>query len=534
MKLAALLFVTLISSFSAADLNRITELSNAQSMHARMAYFELLPKQNVVMFDAKGPGKITHIWTTIGTGLKEGSLVEPYTAGATDFRDFIIRMYWDDEKRPSVEVPLSELFGCGFGIRQKHHSIVSAADGRGGFVTYWQMPFAKAARIELYNDTQVAFPVYWNIDWEKYDKFPKNTGYFHSHYRTAQVDCFKHHLMLEAEGRGHFAGLVYSVEPSTDKLWWGEGDEFFYIDGDVDPTIRGTGTEDYFNQSWGLKPAMRLYTGFYEYEGNRKSMYRYHIKDPVHFRKSFRAEFEQLYGSLHRVDFVPHTNVSSTVFWYQTEPHKTWENTLPEPAPMEQAFENVNIKNCRMLDISRVANMALVDKVGGDGQGGWVDQGKYLDLSPLPTGKRRFAGVPFNIKNACIVLHTPDRPFLPKTSQPLKINDSAKKIYFFIGTAWGQSFGLEPAGSVKIHYKDSSEQQYTFKMGRDLTDWFRGAPNHEMTSKPWHFINEQGNRFYFYVVEWENPHPEKVIDNITFHHSGARPALGVTGITLYK
>ncbi len=533
MKKLVAVFILLLGISCYADLASLVESKDAESRHARMAWFRLLPKQKVVIFDADGPGIITHFWTTIGQGLKEGSLVDPLKTGGTDFRDFIIRMYWDNEEHPSVEVPLSELFGCGFGIRQKHHSIVSAADGRGGFTTYWQMPFKKAAKIELYNNTDVTFPVYWNIDWEAYDELSEDTVYFHSYYNEDDVNVFDHHYIFEAEGKGHFTGLVYSVIPSTDKLWWGEGDEYFYIDGDADVTVRGTGTEDYFNQSWGIKPAMRLYTGFYEYDGNRKSMYRYHIKDPVHFKKSFRAEFEQLYGSLHRVDSLPHTKVASTAFWYQTEPHKPLASELPDADPIDKEFD-VDIQKCHTLDITPAANMALKDEVAEDKKGGWTDQGKYMDLSPVPLGKNKMAGVPFDIKDKCAILHSTARTYFPKESKPLKIKDNASKVYFLIGTAWGQSFGLDPAGSAVMKYSDSSSEEYVFRMGKDLTDWFCGAPNKEMTSKPWHFTNVHGNRFNLYVVEWNNPYPDKQIEEIFFKCSGGKPVLGVVGVTLYQ
>ncbi len=513
-----------------ADLTNISQIKKAESRHARMAFFRLRPKQKKVMFDASGPGKITHLWLTIGYGRKEGSLVDPKEAGYTDFRDFIIRMYWDNEDEPSVEVPLSELFGCGFGIREKHYSIVNAVDGRGGFTTYWPMPFKKAARIEIYNDTDVCFPIYWNIDWEKDPEISENTGYFHSYYRTDTVDIFNEYLMLEAEGQGHFTGMVYSVIPSTDKLWWGEGDEMFYIDGDPDPSVRGTGTEDYFNQSWGIKPVTRLYTGCFKSEEGT-AMYRFHINDPIHFKESLKLTFQTLYGSFGSLR--PSSKLASTVFWYQTEPHKPWKSELPNSKQIDDTFENVNADKCESIDISSIANMGLIDEEAKDQKGGWIDNGKYYDLRNMPTGTQTLAGVPFEIKNECVALYSPDRPYFPKETESLTINSRAKEIYFLVGTAWGQNFNDEPAGSVEIEYENGSKEEKAFRMGKELTDWLKGAPYPDMIGKPaWQGRNLNGNRCTIYAVKWENPNPNEKIKQMKFDCSDGRPVLGVFAITL--
>ena len=41
--------------------------------------------------------------------------------------------------------------------------------------------------------------------------------------------------------------------------WWGEGDEILYIDGKH--AMQGTGSEDYFGESYGLRPGCFPYFG---------------------------------------------------------------------------------------------------------------------------------------------------------------------------------------------------------------------------------------------------------------------------------
>ena len=56
-------------------------------------------------------------------------------------------------------------------------------------------------------------------------------------------------MLLETEGRGHYVGCFFYVD-SGPGGWWGEGDDMIFIDHDSQPTINGTGTEDYFNNAW--------------------------------------------------------------------------------------------------------------------------------------------------------------------------------------------------------------------------------------------------------------------------------------------
>ena len=55
-------------------------------------------------------------------------------------------------------------------------------------------------------------------------------------------------------------GTVYAVRTRSPS-WFGEGDEMIYIDGEEKPSIRGTGTEDYFLSAWGLKLNSTPYFG---------------------------------------------------------------------------------------------------------------------------------------------------------------------------------------------------------------------------------------------------------------------------------
>jgi hypothetical protein len=154
-------------------------------------------------------------------------------------------------------------------------------------------------------------------------------------------------VLLETTGRGHYVGTVYSAH-QMEMGWFGEGDDFFFIDGAEYPQLRGTGTEDYFNDAWGFRAHCKPYSGVTLYDGvfpgDRVTAYRWHIADPIPFRSSLRVEMEhrgsvfnpdlerggvinfELGGFLERPDWV-----SSVTFWYQS-PAATINEALPPAA----------------------------------------------------------------------------------------------------------------------------------------------------------------------------------------------------------
>jgi hypothetical protein len=108
--------------------------------------------------------------------------------------------------------------------------------------------------------------------------------------------------------------------------WFGEGDDYFWVDGQK-PSIEGTGTEDYFNDAWGLHVNDGPYYGVTVAEGtglgSRMTAYRWHLLDPIPFTKSLTAEIEHK-GWTYNTDgsvksgFGERTDlISSVAFWYQ-------------------------------------------------------------------------------------------------------------------------------------------------------------------------------------------------------------------------
>jgi hypothetical protein len=215
-----------------------------------------------------------------------------------------------------------------------------AVNPRGGMNAYWPMPFRKRVRIEIANDgpdDQSGF--FYQITYALTD-VPNDAAFLHAQWRRAMTtrENPEHTILDDIIGRGHYVG-TYLVWNQFSNGWWGEGEIKFFIDDDHEfPTICGTGTEDYFGGAWGFRPAempetsgpQTYSTPFLGYPqahfGEQReqvpahSLYRWHITDPIRFRKRVRVTIQAL-GWYPTGKYQPLTDdIASTAFWYQTLP----------------------------------------------------------------------------------------------------------------------------------------------------------------------------------------------------------------------
>jgi len=175
--------------------------------------------------------------------------------------DVIIRMYWDGASYPSVVSPIGPFFGQGWDESYLFTSAPLAATPSNGqgLVSYFAIPFAQGGRIEIENQAGVDIqPLYFYLD--------------------------------------------------------------YVIDGDSLPTLNGTGTEDYFNTSWGAPktPYSTPYFGYTRINNDmgflgRTHIYRYNKSDPIYFDKSLKFTIE------HGSNNVLTLDLASVAYWYLSE-----------------------------------------------------------------------------------------------------------------------------------------------------------------------------------------------------------------------
>lgn len=286
------------------------------------------PGRRKILLDVKGPGAITHIWMTF-----LGPEPQPWAKnGSANHQEMLLRMYWDGNPRPAVEAPVGDFFANSFGKRSQVISLPVIVEDADSYNCFWHMPFRKSARIEVVNESEKPISLlYYNIDWIKKDRIPKNTPYFYAQYwQEYPVEKGKDYVLLDTKGKGHYVGTVLSVRTRSPS-WFGEGDEKIYIDGEDKASIWGTGTEDYFLCAWGLKTTSTPYFGVPYFDqwgivGSHTSAYRWHINDPLVFNKGIKVTIEH-FGWLSPDENPKYKSdswnereddYSSVTFWYQT------------------------------------------------------------------------------------------------------------------------------------------------------------------------------------------------------------------------
>ena len=177
------------------------------------------------------------------------------------------------------------------------------------------MPFARSARITITNEGTQPSRHWYEVNCKIVRQAAGDVGYFHAQYRQGTPPPDGPYLILDAKGRGHLVGCVLSVR-NNDGGWWGEGDEIVEMDGKK--TIQGTGSEDYFCESYGLREGCFPYFGVPVDRDGFTTAYRWHMPDPVPFRRSMRFLIEQGNGA---PPFRSNNYYYSVAYWYQTEPH---------------------------------------------------------------------------------------------------------------------------------------------------------------------------------------------------------------------
>jgi D-arabinan exo alpha-(1,3)/(1,5)-arabinofuranosidase (non-reducing end) len=337
----------------------------------------LVPAGERVAFgDITGAGCVRHIWVTM-TSLPS----EPH-----ELRQTVLRIFWDGESSPSVEVPLGDFFGIGFGLRRNFVSLplqMSPQDGK-GMNCWFPMPFAQGARFELANQGSHQRLFYFYIDYEEHRAIDSDLGRFHAWWNrvnptagTAREHGYtrkdygldesrpvgagvalggpwlqpnltgeRNYVILDVQGSGHYVGCNLNIDVFERQVndWYGEGDDMIFIDGEPwPPRLHGTGTEDYFNTAFcPTQEYCAPYHGITVYSGNpawpwggRNSLYRFHIEDPIRFERSIRVTIEAGHNNELANDY------SSTAYWYEigrTHPLRALppvEERIPGPDPPE-------------------------------------------------------------------------------------------------------------------------------------------------------------------------------------------------------
>lgn len=285
--------------------------------------------------EMEGPGAIQHIWMT-PTG---------------NWRFSIIRFFWDDEKEPSIEVPVGDFFGMGWNEYAHLNSMAVAVNPGSAFNCYWKMPFRKKCRITVENiNRDEPMRLYYQVNYTLTD-ISNDEAYLHAQFRRSNPNQGSLHTIVDGiKGKGHYVGTYMAIGVRNNG-WWGEGEIKFFMDGDKDfATVVGTGTEDYFCGSYNFENRKTrqyqefstAYAGLHQVirpdgmytSQQRFGMYRWHIMDPLRFERDLKVNIQDL-GWRAGGRYLPQqSDISTVAFWYQREPHASFPK-LPAKDQLE-------------------------------------------------------------------------------------------------------------------------------------------------------------------------------------------------------
>ena len=248
------------------------------------------------LLDIQGQGIINRIWFTINDRSPEM------------LRSLKIEMFWDNEKKPAVSVPIADFYGMGQGMVKFENEFFASPEGR-SFNCYVPMPFRKAAKIIITNEAGKKLNnIFFDVDYSLIKTWDDDFMYFHAFWNrdTATTPGKDYELLPHITGKGRILGthVAVNANPLYRKSWWGEGEVKMYIDNDSEfPTLVGTGTEDYIGTAWGQGAFINRYTGCLTANDSldRWSFYRYHVPDPVYFSSGIKITLQQIGGNMKSV-----------------------------------------------------------------------------------------------------------------------------------------------------------------------------------------------------------------------------------------
>ena len=299
---------------------RFERVSFPDSLESR----RILPGDSALVLDLAGPGVVRRIRLTLASG-------DPHY-----LRRIVVRMYWDDEVDPSVEVPLGDFFGNAFDRRP--YAALPMGVSSGGFYSYLALPFARHARIALVNETGLPVEgVEFDADVEIGATLIEPVATFHARWsREARPRPDQPHVVADLRGTGWFVGTSLSAQGYDSTLAFLKGQERMRVDGRA---IRSASAADYLNDS-GSAAGGALAAAFHgtvlrDDVRGRIAAYRWHLPDAIPFRSSLRLELERGTANREAADYA------TVAYWYQVEPHEPF---TPLPSPTERRVPDVIVR----------------------------------------------------------------------------------------------------------------------------------------------------------------------------------------------
>jgi len=202
------------------------------------------------------------------------------------------------------------------------------------------------------------------------------------------------------------------------------------------------------------------------------------------------------------------------------------------PKPPKRKFKAVNIAaqaNCDFSGTSKQAEKQGVPRWTGEGEN---------DLHEMPTGRKTFEGVRFNIpepakngRRGCIML-SPNEGYMLEAEVP--VDDTAASVYL-LHTCANTPAGV--AGRVVVEYADGTEHVHDVVQGRNVQGWWMPSDPSAGKATPrmkvgWRGKNKHCPNVGVVVHGFDHPHPRKKIAKLRLEGPKAGGFWAVCGVSL--
>jgi len=264
----------------------------------------LYPGQSAYLAQIKGARAVTALKL-------KADLPADTKAARLALRGLLLVGTFDRASKPQIWTPLGDFFGTGPGANLFRGVPTGCTEE--GYYSYWYMPFAEEAELQVRNDGEQPVQFSWELEHVPLGRAFSDLMHFHARWRRDHPNQTFDWPFLEATGRGRFVGVAMSVWNPT-RGWWGEGDEKVRVDGERFPSWFGTGSEDYFGYAW---CCTQLFSHAFHAQplcegpgnANYTSVNRWHVADNIPFQQHFRMTIEN-YGQ--------DKDYSCVAYWYAT------------------------------------------------------------------------------------------------------------------------------------------------------------------------------------------------------------------------
>ncbi len=242
----------------------------------------LKPHTKVTILDQDGPGVVT--------------LFHVSDYGYGDDSKLILRIWYDHEDNPSIEMPLMDFLGDIESATEPYHTI-HFSHVRRSHNFRLPMPFRRHIRVEVENPTASSLLGYMDIQWDRVEEIPGDSGYLKVAYKSGRFQFPHEELVLcDVKSPGAIVAHWLQLEGDHKSCANGQGiceaNHEVYIDGDVKPTYESQGAEDFYGHSWGFGSVESdFYCAIVRYEptpngGTKVAMVRARDTDRITFGRS--------------------------------------------------------------------------------------------------------------------------------------------------------------------------------------------------------------------------------------------------------